>query len=147
MTLLLLMVGLLLAVCLAMCLLLELWFRDLENRALETAREELRRFAEAHDGEFRSGRDAAAAGSAAVEIEGCACRAAYHLRWVESPRTSQASKGLLVTKSICADLRDLWTERLDPERFVAAMQRGWLQDARATDTLAQYSRPPRVEIP
>lgn len=136
MSLLLFMVGLVLCLCFSMFALLKLWFLDLWNRAHEVAREELVRFARVRDGEFRPGDEAPAVGSASVEIEGCACRAAYHFRWVESPRASRASKGLLVTKSIRADLRDLWTERLDPERFVAAMDRARLGDAGGADALA-----------
>lgn len=124
MLLLVVMLGLVLLLSGAMFASARLWFLDHWRRAHDIAREELAGFARARDGEFWLGEEVPDAGSAAVQIAGCVCYAAFHFRWVEArARPKRATKCLLVTKTIAADLTDLWTERLDPHRFVKTLPR------------------------
>lgn len=117
-----LMMTLVVLMCAGMFSATRLWFLDHWRRAHDLAREELSGFASARDGEFRLGDEVPDAGSAAVEIAGCVCHAAFHFRWVETrSREKRATKCLLVTKTIAADLRDYWTDRYDPASFVAML--------------------------
>ncbi len=118
-------VGTVACMCVIMFGSVRLWVLDQWRYANRVARRELERFARDRRGQFRPSNartTGPAAGTAAVRIAGCLCRASFRFRWVEARSSRKVRKCLLVTKCIRADLRDLWTERLDPARFCQTLR-------------------------